>query len=126
MSPGYCGGEEFFQRLQHYVPPFAIDLTNQLDVLVEESIARYFVGHELGESRSVQVGTLLQLRQLGDDLGRSHDPSQTEAGREGLRECAQVNDVADGIAVVAAQVLAVEHNQRWEVFAFIAQLTVGV
>src|ERR1017187_1156508 len=126
MSPGHFRGEELFQSLKHYVAPFAIDLTNQLDVLVEESIACHFVGHELSEGRSVQVGTLLQLRQFADDLRRSDDPSQTEPGSQRLRECAQINDVADGIAVVAAQVLAVEHDQRWEALAFIAQLAVRV
>src|SRR5208282_3347899 len=108
MSPGHFRREELFQSLQHYVAPFAIDLTNQLDVLVEEPIARHFVGHELSEGRSVQIGTLLQLRQLTDDLGRSDDPSQTQPGSQRLREGAQINDVANGIAVVAAQVLAVE------------------
>src|ERR1019366_198750 len=111
MSPSDFRREELFQSLKHYVAAFAIDLTNQLDVFVEESIARDLVGHELSEGRSVQVGALLQLRQFADDLRRSDDPPQTEPGSERLRECAQINDVAYGIAVVAAQVLAVEHDQ---------------
>src|SRR5450631_1779770 len=126
MRPGYCGREELFESLKHYVAAFAIDLTNQLDVFVEESIAGDLVGYELREGRSVQVGTLLQLRQLADDLRGRDDPSQTKAGSQRLRECAQVNDVANGIAVVAAQVLAVEHNERRKVLAFIAQLAVRV
>src|ERR1019366_9568996 len=115
MSPGYFRWEELLQSLKHHVTAFAVDLTNQLDVFVEESIARDFVGHELSEGRSVQVSALLQLRQLADDLWRSYDPSQSKSASERLREGAQVDDVADGIAVVAAQVLAVEHHQRWEV-----------
>ena len=120
MSPGRRGREELFQSLEHYVATFAIDLTNQLHVLIEKSIACDFVGHELSEGRSVQVSALLQLRQLADDLRRSDDPSLAKPGSQRLRECTQVNDVANGIAVVAAQVLAVEHDQRWEVLAFIA------
>src|ERR1039458_1712903 len=84
MSPSHFRREELFQSLKHYVAPFAINLTNQLHVFVEESIARDFVGHELSESRSVQVGTLLQLRQLTDDLRRSDDPPQTEPGSQRL------------------------------------------
>src|ERR1019366_7261137 len=110
MRPGDCGREEFFESLKHYVAAFAVDLANQLYVLVEESIARYFVGYELGEGRSVQVGALLQLRQLADDIRRSDDPSQAKAGSQRLGERAQVNDIADGIAVVAAQVFAVEND----------------
>src|ERR1700687_1335314 len=105
MSPSDRGREEFFQSLKHYVAAFAIDLTNQLHVFVEKSIARDFVGHELSEGRSVQVSALLQLRQLADNLRRSHDPSQSKSGGQRLRECTQVNDVANGIAVVAQQVL---------------------
>src|SRR5450759_836455 len=126
MSPGHRGWEELFQSLKHYVAAFAIDLANQLHMCIRDSIARDFVGHELREGRSVQVGALLQLRQLADDLRRSDDPSQSKPGSQRLRECTQVNDVANGIAVVAAQVLAVEHDQRWEVLAFIAQLAVRV
>src|ERR1039458_9442057 len=126
MSPGYCGREGLSQSLQHYVAAFAIDLTNQLHVFVEKSVARDFVGHELSEGRSVQVGTLLELRQLADDLRRGDDPPQSKSGSQRLRECAQVNDIAYRIAIVAAQVLAVEHDQRREVLAFIAQLAVRV
>ena len=82
MSPGYFGREELLQRLKHHVAAFAIDLTNQLYVLVEESIACDFVGHELSEGRSVQVGALLQLRQLADDLRRGDDPSQSKPGSQ--------------------------------------------
>src|SRR5450756_762963 len=126
MSPGHRGWEELFQSLKHYVAAFAIDLANQLHMLVEEAIARDFVGHELSERRSVQVGALLQLRQLADDFWRSDDPPQSKPGSQRLRESAQVDGVADRIAVVAAEVLAVEHDQRWEVLAFITQLAVRV
>src|ERR1019366_2813789 len=118
MSPSYCGREEFLQSLKHHVAAFAIDLANQLDVLVEKSIACDFVGHELSKGRSVQVGTLLQLYQLADDFRRSDDPPQAEAGSQRLRECTEVNDVANGIAVVSAQVLAIEHNERRQMLAF--------
>src|ERR1035437_2092274 len=111
MRPGYFRWEELLQSLNHHVTAFAIDLTNQLDVFVEESIACDFVGHELSEGRSVQVGALLQLRELVDDFRWSDDPAQTKTGSQRLRECAQVDDVANGIAVVAAQVLTVEHDQ---------------
>src|ERR1039458_318636 len=110
MSPGHRRREEFLQRLEHYVAAFAIDPPNQPDVLLKESIARDFVGHELCEGRSVQVGALLELRQLADDLRRSDDPSQPKPGSQRLRERAQVNDVTNGIAAVAAQILAVEHD----------------
>ena len=120
------GREELFESLQHYVAAFAIDLANQLHVFVEESIARDFVGHELSERRSVQIGALLQLRQFADNLRRGDDPSQSKPGSQRLREGAQVNDIANGIALVAAEVLAVEHDQRWQVLAFIAQLAVRV
>src|ERR1022692_676276 len=126
MSPGHLWREELFQSLQHHVAAFAINLTNQLYMLVQESIARDFVGHELREGRSVQVRALLELRQLADDVRRRDDPSQPKSGSERLRECAQVDDVADGIAIVAAQVLAVEYDQGREVLAFIAQLAVRI
>ncbi len=126
MSPGDGGWEEFLQRLQHHVAAFGIHLANQLYVLVEESIARHFVGHELRERRSVQVGALLQLRQLADNLRRRDDPSQPQPGSQRLRKRAQVNDVANGIPLVAAQVLAVKHDQRWKMLAFIAQLAVRI
>src|ERR1035437_2875599 len=99
MSPGYFRREELLQSLKHHVTAFAIDLTNQLDVFVEKSIARYFVGHELSVGRSVQVSALLQLRQLVDNLRRSDDPPQTKPGSQRLRECTQVNDVANGIVI---------------------------
>src|SRR5208282_5667860 len=111
MGPGHCGREELLESLEHYVAALAVDLTNQLHVFVEEPIACYFVGHKLGEGRSVQVGALLQLRQLADDLWRRDDPSQTKAGSQRLGECAQVNNIANGIAAVAAQVLAIEDDQ---------------
>src|ERR1700690_268054 len=126
MSPGHFGREELLQSLQHDVAAFAIDLTNQLDVLVEESITRDFVGHELSEGRSVQIRALLELRQLADDVGRSDDPSQAKPRSQRLRECAEVNDVANGIAVGAAQILAAEHDQRWKMLAFIAQLAIRI
>src|SRR5580704_4341158 len=110
MSPGYFGRKELLQRLQHDIASFAIDLTNHLHVLVKESIARDLVSHELREGRGVQIRALFYLHQLADDLRRSDNPSQTKAGRQRLREGTQVNDVADGIAIVAAQVLAVEHD----------------
>src|SRR5208282_220175 len=126
MSPGHRRGEELFQSLQHDVAAFAINLANQLHVFVEESVARDFVGHELSESRSMQVRALLELRQLADDVRRSNNPSQTKPGSQRLRECAEVNNVANRISVVAAQVLAVEHDQRREMLAFITQLAVGI
>src|SRR5450759_1503457 len=98
MSPGHRGWEELFQSLKHYVAAFAIDLANQLHMLVEEAIARDFVGHELREGRSVQVRALLQLRQLADDLRRSDDPSQSKPGSQRLRECTQVNDVTNAVS----------------------------
>src|SRR5271169_7267703 len=95
-------------------------------MLVEESITRDLISHELSKGGGVQVGALLQLRQLADDLRRRNNPSQSKPWSQCLRERTQVNDVANGIAVVAPQVLAVEHNQRRQVFAFIAQLPVWV
>jgi len=58
--------------------------------------------------------------------GGGDDPSQAKAGSQRLRECAQVNDVADGIPLVAAQVLAINHDQGREMFAFIAELAVRI
>ena len=111
MSPGNLRQGKTLGEPEHYVAAFAIDLANQLHVLVEKSIARDFVGYELSEGRSVQVGALLQLRQLADDLRRGDNPPQAKSGSQRLRECTQVNDVADGITTVAAQILAVEHDQ---------------
>src|SRR5208283_3475706 len=126
MSPGDCWREKFLQRLQHYVSAFAVDLTNQLDVLVEEAIARNFIGHELREGRGVQIGALLQLRELANHLRRSHDPSQAQPGSQRLRKCTQVNYIANGVPLVAAQVLAIQHDQWRKMLALIAQLAIRI
>jgi len=46
-GPGYFGREELFERLEHYVAALAIDLADELYVLVEKAIAGYFIGDEL-------------------------------------------------------------------------------
>ena len=53
-------GKIFVQGVQHGVTPLAINLADQLDVLVEEAITRDFVGDVLIEGRGVQIGSLLQ------------------------------------------------------------------
>jgi hypothetical protein len=50
----------------------------------------------------MQVGSLLGLDQLADELGRGDDPAQTDTGREDFRERAQVDDVARIAGLVAA------------------------
>src|ERR1039458_7738765 len=122
MSPGDFRRKELLQGLQHDVAPFAIDPANQLHVLVEKSIACNFVSYELREGRGVQIRALLELRQFGDHLWRSDDPSQTKPGSQRLGECAQVNYVADRIAIVAPQILAIEDHQRRQMLTFITQL----
>src|ERR1035438_832051 len=112
MSPCHRRREVLSQSLQHHGAAFAIKLTDQLFMLVEKSIARHFVGHELSKGRSVQVGALLELSQLSDDLRRSNDPSQAKPWSQRLREGAQINDVANRVATVAAQVFTVENDQR--------------
>ena len=126
MSPCYFGREIFVQRMQHRIAALAINLANQFDVLVEESVARDFVGNVLTEGGSVQVGGLFQLHQFADHVFGSDDPGQTNSGRERLREGAQVDHVAESESVIAAQIVAVEHHQRRNVLAFVAQLAVGI
>ncbi len=114
------------ERFHHHVAPLAIDAANQLDVLVEEVIARHFVGHHLDKRRGVQVGALLELHKFGDHVWRRHNPSQTQSRRQGFRKRAQVNHVADVVSVVAAQVLPIEHDQRRKVLALIAELAIRI
>jgi hypothetical protein len=48
-SPGDFGREKFLQSLQHYVATLAINAPNQLNVLVEKTVASNFECHELNE-----------------------------------------------------------------------------
>src|SRR5581483_1184535 len=126
VSPRRLGREEFAERLKHDIAPLAIDAPDTAHVLVEEAVARNFVSHVLSESGRVQVSTLLQLNELADDIGRRDDPTEPDARGKSLGESAEINNVADQIFLVAAQVLAVDNDQRRQVFAFISQLPVRI
>src|SRR5579871_4455338 len=95
-------------------------------MLVEKVIPCNFVGDHLGESRGVQVCALLQLNEFCNDIWRRNDPAKTQTWRKGLRKGAEVNHVADGVAVVAAEILAVEDYKRREMLAFVAELAVRI
>src|SRR5207302_6262543 len=66
MSPGDFGGEKLLQGMQHGIAPLAVDLANQLDMLVEEAIPGNFEGHILVEGGGMQVSRLLELNQFAD------------------------------------------------------------
>src|SRR5208337_1518446 len=74
MGPSYGGREEIFEGLEHDVAAFAINLADQFHMFVEIAVAGHFIGHELVEGRSMQVGALLELGELADNFGRSDDP----------------------------------------------------
>src|ERR1700752_1036132 len=99
MRPRDFMREVVVQCLQHGVTPLAIDLSNQLHMLIEEAIPRNLVGHILIESGSMQVCGLFELHQLADDVLRRNDPGEPDSGRQGLRECAQIDDVAESESI---------------------------
>ena len=47
-------------------------------------------------------------------------------GSQRLGERAQVDDIAEGEAVVAAQVFAIKHHERSDVLAFVPQLAIRI
>ena len=84
MGPGHFAREVLVQSVEHGVAALAIDLANELDVLVEEAVAGDFIGDVLVEGGGVQVRGLLQLHQLADDVFRRDDPGQADSGRQRL------------------------------------------
>src|SRR5215469_4260583 len=126
MRPRDFVWEVLVQRLQHGIAPLAINLPNQLDVLIEEAVACNFVSYILIECGSMQISCLLQLHQLGDDIFWSHDPRQADSWRQSLGEGTEVNHIADGEGIVTADILPVEDDQRRNVLALVTQLAVGI
>src|SRR5271157_1366113 len=126
MRPGDLGREVVMQGLQHRVTAFSINPADQFHVLFEEAIPRCFVGNHLHKAAGVEVSALLQLHQPADYIGRRHDPTQSQSRRHYFGVGAEIDDVPQAISIVPLQVDAIEHDQRRNVLAFIAQLPVGV
>src|SRR3954452_1460116 len=126
MGPRHFLGEELVQGLQHDVATLVVNAANEFHVFVEEVICRNLVGHHLVEGAGVQVGALLQLYEFADDLTGRNNPAQAQSGSECLRERAEINDVSEGISIVAAKVNAVENGQGGEMVSLVTKLSVGI
>ena len=71
-------------------------------MLIQETVARNFVGDELGEAGSMQISALLQLHEFIDHIWRRNNPAKPDSGSQRLGESAEINDIANRVAVVAA------------------------
>src|SRR5437764_912242 len=85
MSPGNFGRKKFLQSGKHHVTTFAINATDQLDVLVEEIVAGDLVGQHLDEGGSVQVSAYAGIIAGNTDVlgavdGESLQSSQVGGG----------------------------------------------
>src|SRR5207244_983028 len=69
MRPLHFWRKKLLKRFQHGVAALTIDAADQLDVLVEEVVARHFIRHDLSEGGSVKIASLFQLNQFGDNVG---------------------------------------------------------
>src|SRR5437868_14634263 len=108
MSPLHFRRKEFLQGLQHHVAAFAIHAADRLYVLIEEAVAGDLICHHLVEGGRMQVCSLLELYKFIDYFGRRNNPSQANTRSQSLGECAQVNNISEGVSAVAPQVLAIE------------------
>src|SRR5579863_6380873 len=68
MGPGDFRRKILVESMQHGIAALAVDLADELDVLIEEAVAGNFVRYVLIERGSVQVGRLLELHQFDDHV----------------------------------------------------------
>jgi hypothetical protein len=79
-GPTDARGKVLLHRSQHGVSALFVDLAEPEHVRTQETPLADVVGYHLNESAGVQVGSLLDLNQLADNLLGSCDPAQAYTG----------------------------------------------
>ena len=114
--PGRLAREVLGQRLEHDVAPAAVDARELADVGEPVALGEVLAHEQLRQRRGAQVGGALAEVELVEHGPRRRGPAQPQAGREDLRERAEVDH----------ELAAVERVQRRQRLALVAQHPVRV
>ena len=114
--PGRLAREVLGQRLEHDVAPAPVDARELADVGEPVALGEVLAHEQLRQRRGAQVGGALAEVELVEHGPRGRGPAQPQAGREDLRERAEVDH----------ELAAVERVQRRQRLALVAEHPVGV